>query len=1211
MPQPFSSDLIDRSIQQAAIWQRLATADLSRPEKNIQKKLCRLIEDPMGKVVFVSLIDQCFRSFNQDRIADQVHYLLERYGLPSFFSLSERFLLRLFIGIGYRMPAISIPRMMTKIRADAGRMVIDGDSRRLAEYLAGGKHAGHHININHLGEAVLGEREAERRLKAYLKDIENPGINYISIKISTIFSQIQPLAFDHGLHIIAERLATLYRHAMRNTYLNAAGTHAPKMVNLDMEAYDDLHLTIAAFQHTMDLPEFKSFTAGIVLQAYLPESYMLQRRLTQWAIDRLASGGAPIKIRIVKGANLEMEQITAAISGWPLAPFDNKMDVDANYKRMVLYGLQPEHTAAVKLGIASHNLFELAFAHIVAMKNGVEKDIVFEMLEGMANHVRRILIGQGLPVLAYTPVASQREFINAIAYLIRRLDENTGPDNFIGNAALIAPDSNQWARLEHGFLSAFLRIDRLPIESHRTQNRLTASAAGNRIDLTAEPFCNEPNTDWTIESNRQWAEAIKKNWCRSTDAATIDIPLVIGGQMVRRSRDIMYIVDLNQLPERICVARCGLAELTDIRKSVSTAKADPDQWRGRSHQERCDLLLRVAEEIAKARANLIGAAAAGVGKLFGESDVEVSEAIDLSRYYAISMMDLTRQTRLNFHGKGTVVVASPWNFPIAIPCGGIAAALITGNTVIFKPASEALLPAWELCKCFWAAGISQRNLQFLPCNGGQMGHHLVGDPDVDAVILTGGTATALQILALRPDLFIAAETGGKNATIVTATADRDQAVKNVIHSAFGHSGQKCSATSLLILEKELYDDAHFKSVLVDAAASLPVGSAWNFSNRMGPLIHPPTGVLARAITDPEQGETWALKPKQIGDNPNLWTPGIKYGVQPGSFTHTTELFGPVLGVMRAKDLRHAVSLANATGYGLTAGLESLDDREIAVWKDTIQAGNLYINRSTTGAVTLRQPFGGMKKSAIGPGIKTGGPNYVCQFVQAVETKPPAIDIIREEHWLLSLARKWLKGNGLQVSDPAADQLTRSAWAIMSYLSWACKEFHPTHDRFLLRGEDNQHRYLPVGQVGICIHPHDSVFEVAARTAAATVCGCPIRLYCPKDLDNDVTAFIKGVEGRRLLQHCQVHYLGRMDHAANAIMTMDRLRYAAPDRVPQLVYAAAAPEGRYIAAAPVLMEGRLELLHYLINQSISHAYHRYGNLGVRAIKRGYRPVRSSA
>ena len=299
-----------------------------------------------------------------------------------------------------------------------------------------------------------------------------------------------------------------------------------------------------------------------------------------------------------------------------------------------------------------------------------------------------------------------------------------------------------------------------------------------------------------------------------------------------------------------------------------------------------------------------------------------------------------------------------------------------------------------------------------------MGHHLIGDPDVDAVILTGGTATALQMLALRPDLFIAAETGGKNATIVTAMADRDQAVKNVIHSAFGHSGQKCSATSLLILEKELYDDTHFKNVLVDAAASLPVGSAWDFSNRMGPLIHPPAGVLARAISDPEQGETWALKPRQIGDNPNLWTPGIKYGVQPGSFTHTTELFGPVLGVMRAEDLRHAVSLANATGYGLTAGLESLDDREIAVWKDTIQAGNLYINRSTTGAVTLRQPFGGMKKSAIGPGIKTGGPNYVCQFVQAVETKPPVIDIIREEHWLLPLARKWLKGSRLRDIGPS-------------------------------------------------------------------------------------------------------------------------------------------------------------------------------------------------
>ena len=227
------------------------------------------------------------------------------------------------------------------------------------------------------------------------------------------------------------------------------------------------------------------------------------------------------------------------------------------------------------------------------------------------------------------------------------------------------------------------------------------------------------------------------------------------------------------------------------------------------------------------------------------------------------------------------MVISPWNFPIAIPCGGITAALAAGNTVIFKPSSDAALVAWEVCRCFWRAGVPQTALQFLPCSGATTAARLTGDPDVDFVILTGGTATGLSILKQRPDLFLAAETGGKNAVIVTDMSDRDQAISDVIYSAFGNCGQKCSAASLLILEPEVYQDAGFKRQLVDAARSLGTGSAWDFSNKMGPLIHPPREDLAKALTKLEPGESWALKPENIADNPHLWTPGIKWDRRAG------------------------------------------------------------------------------------------------------------------------------------------------------------------------------------------------------------------------------------------------------------------------------------------------------------------------------------------
>ena len=297
--------------------------------------------------------------------------------------------------------------------------------------------------------------------------------------------------------------------------------------------------------------------------------------------------------------------------------------------------------------------------------------------------------------------------------------------------------------------------------------------------------------------------------------------------------------------------------------------------------------------------------------------------------------------------------------------------------MILKPASDAVLPAWQLCQCFWRGGVSRKTLQFLPCAGNRAGRQLVNHAGVNAVILTGGTETALNMLHDKPSMHLLAETGGKNATIVTAMADRDQAIKHVVHSAFSHAGQKCSATSLLLLEAEVYDDAKFKHSLCDAVNSITVGSAWKLETKMGPLIRPPSGDLENGLKVLEPHESWAVLPRRLENNPSLWSPGVKYGVQPGSYTHMTEFFGPVLGVMRFEKLSQAIDMVNQTGYGLTSGLQSLDDREQEQWQSQIRAGNLYINRTTVGAIVLRQPFGGMGKSVFGPGMKAGGPNYVA------------------------------------------------------------------------------------------------------------------------------------------------------------------------------------------------------------------------------------------
>jgi RHH-type proline utilization regulon transcriptional repressor/proline dehydrogenase/delta 1-pyrroline-5-carboxylate dehydrogenase len=532
----------------------------------------------------------------------------------------------------------------------------------------------------------------------------------------------------------------------------------------------------------------------------------------------------------------------------------------------------------------------------------------------------------------------------------------------------------------------------------------------------------------------------------------------------------------------------------------------------------------------------------------------------------------------------------------------MAAALAAGNTVILKPASDTVLVAWELCQCFWRGGVPRAALQFLPCPGRGAGQQLVTHREVDAVILTGGTDTALRLLQARPDLRLCAETGGKNATIVTALSDREQAVKHVLHSAFSHGGQKCSATSLLLLEAEVHDDPIFKRLLVDAVQSLRVGSAWDLSTKIGPLIRPPSGDLARALTALEPGECWAVEPRQIGDNPALWSPAVKWGVAPGSVTHLTEFFGPLLGVMRFTKLSEAIALVNATGYGLTSGLESLDEREQTEWRDGIRAGNLYLNRPTTGAIVLRQPFGGMGKSCFGPGMKAGGPNYVAQFMSFTERptatthRPIANPRLRDLHERLTAVE----------IDTAPEEVSRLLAAIVSYDRWARVEFSRPHDHFRLLGQDNFRRYLPFREVRIRIHRDDTFFEICARVCAAQAAGCRVLVSTPSESD---------ARAVRLLDDLTDSWAGSIEFLEESDVQLEmalragdveRLRFAARERVPDALRSVAAEKQVHLADGPVLGAGRVELLWYVREQSVSFDYHRYGNLGARAGERRAEP-----
>ncbi|CAA9420315.1 MAG: Proline dehydrogenase / Delta-1-pyrroline-5-carboxylate dehydrogenase, partial [uncultured Quadrisphaera sp.] len=409
--------------------------------------------------------------------------------------------------------------------------------------------------------------------------------------------------------------------------------------------------------------------------------------------------------------------------------------------------------------------------------------------------------------------------------------------------------------------------------------------------------------------------------------------------------------------------------------------------------ERARVLRAAGAALEAARGDLLTVMAHEGGKTVAQADPEISEAVDFATYYADRALELDAVPGARFTPARVVVVTPPWNFPVAIPLGGALAALAAGSAAVLKPAGPTRACAEVGVAALHAAGVPADVLQLVHAPDDEVGQRLVTHPAVDAVVLTGSTETAALFRSWRPDLHLVAETSGKNALVVTPSADPDLAVADALRSAFGHAGQKCSAASLLIAVGSVGragDQGRFTRQLVDAVRSLRVGWGTDPGAVMGPLVEPPSEKLLRALTTLEPGERWLVEPRRLDDSGRLWSPGLRDGVAPGSWFHTTEVFGPVLGLMRARDLDQAIAWQNATGYGLTGGLHSLDDAEVEHWLEHVEVGNAYVNRATTGAVVQRQPFGGWKGSAVGPGAKAGGPHYVAQFGTWADGDPAAL-----------------------------------------------------------------------------------------------------------------------------------------------------------------------------------------------------------------------------
>jgi RHH-type proline utilization regulon transcriptional repressor/proline dehydrogenase/delta 1-pyrroline-5-carboxylate dehydrogenase len=911
------------------------------------------------------LTDQVLRIKDRKRAAQRFGELIDEYGIPSFVTGLDRLALVVGARCARLFPRVVVMGISWRMKREFAPLVMTGDKRAIAAHIRERTAQGVSLNVNLLGESILGDAEATSRTQRVCDLLRQPDVTYVSVKISAICANLDVLAFDDGIDRIANRLREVYRVA--------AARSPAAFVNLDMEEYRDLYLTVNAFTGVLSEPEFHHLEAGIVLQAYIPESVECLNEIAAFARDRHQRGGAMIKVRLVKGANLAMERVEAELRGWEHAPYPTKSDVDANYKRLLDLAVQPRNEGALRVGVASHNLFELGWA--LALRDTTPVTIEIEMLEGMANPQALALAERAGGVLLYAPLVRRTDFSSAIAYLVRRFDENTSKENFLAHLFELRLGSEQWEIQRERFRESLKDRTSVTSTSRRSQDRSDEQLINPQSDDEGPvaAFENEPDTDFTSARNRSWLRAA----FLSFDAdPPLEVHAVVNGSEVAQP---LTGSGFNPSNPGAPMYRYVQADLETIDRAVSAAKRAAGPWRELGADRRARHLRAVASVMAHDRGRTLATMAHDAGKTVHEGDAEISEAIDFARYYAAEGQRLearARELNARFEPHSVVLVTPPWNFPYAIPAGGVLSALAAGSAVILKPAPESVLTASLFAEQCWRGGVPRDVLQFVPCADAETGKRLVTHPDVDAVTLTGAWDTARMFLGWRPDLKIHGETSGKNALVITAAADRDDAIRDLIHSAFSHAGQKCSAASLAILEASVYDDRYFLMRLADAVRSLRVGPAGDLRTDVPALIRPPSGPLLRALTQLEPGERWLVQPIADSTNANQWSPGVKIGVRRESEFYRTECFGPVLGIMRADNLDEAIALQNGTGYGLTGGIHTLDPREAAKWRDEVQVGNAYINRVTTGAIVRRQPFGGWRRSSINPSAKPGGPNYV-------------------------------------------------------------------------------------------------------------------------------------------------------------------------------------------------------------------------------------------
>lgn len=1019
---------------------------------------------------------------------------------------------------------------------------------------------GHRINFRPLGAPVLGRGGAKAYRQRAVRLLQRPDVDYLTIKTPDLLPAANLWDFRGEVDRMAQALREVYAASMQQW--------PAKFVALDPHAYADLAVTVAAFEEVLSEANFMHLAAGVTLPAHMPEATQALGRLIDFAQQRVQAGGAPIKVRLHHGAHWGSEHVEAELCSWSPATHRARSDADAHLLRLIETALDPTISYALRVGIASNNLFHLAYAHMLAAERGVQAALDVELAHTTPPTLVRAIQAEVVnPVILDTPLLRPGRARDAVPLLAHRLIEAAAPVSFRDSAN----DADLGAH-ERRFLQA--------LRHHPPQGPPRRHL---RVPAAAEFAATAP-ADPALATTRRYAH------------------VAVGATP----------------PEPDDVPRPAIHD-GEVHDAVAAAANAAAQWDQEARAARADQLRRMADDLENQRKELLGLLNHDTGMLKPEADGEINSAIDLLRSSALDVTDhavLAAEEGIELRPDRVVLVVPGPNAPLAQTMAGVGAAGAVGAAaVVLAPAHayRCVHAAVNAARTGLAArGLDPNAVQVLAGGDDQIEQELLAHPLVDAVLLTGSADRRARYTAWRSGRAGGARVhswpADMNVLVVTPSADLDQAVGDIIDSAFRYAGQAPGAAQALILVGSVATNVDFRAQLLDATRSLQVDWATRPHATLGPLIAPATEAQLALLQDCDEEETWLLAPTRLDDAGRLWSPGIKTGITPSTWLGRPSSDVPVLGIMTARTLTEAIEWCNDS-YRDAAALHSLNEREIDHWVASVRARNVHVNRPTTATPAARQPYSGRGRAGLGTGI--GGVHDVAALGQWQQGADPSMlgEIGPSVGVLLDATAQWL--------DPGDRAWLRAAARSDAH---AREVYRTVVDEVGLVAEESWRRYVPAGTVTIRAGADTALVEVLRVWIGAVAVGVEPEVSVPPNFLHSLppavpdsggiepaeTAARPGNSGQR---ESEADFDGeewggislpwrvetRAEFLARAAQwnRPRRLRCLAQGELGEIERVV--PSVVDVVSGPVLQSGKRELLTFLRAQTVTRIRHRHGRV----------------